>query len=108
MLLRNPRFGNTYSLDTGVTIRRTLNGELIVDAHRNQLYTLHLEFEALTQGQRDSLIDFFINVAGQVVALKDHEGFNWSGVFSDSQPVLVCNGPGCLYSGSMQFQGHKI
>jgi hypothetical protein len=108
MTLKNPKFGNTFTLNTGVTIKRSLDGQLIVDAHKNILEAYNVSFEALTQVERDSLIDFFISTAGEEIQMQDHEGFNWLGIITTEQPTFRTDGRTCKYSTELSFEGRRV
>lgn len=107
MTFKNPIFGNTFVLDAGVTIKRTMDGSLIVDTHKNQIQSFHMEFVGLTQVQRDSFLEYLISTAGQEIVVTDHEGFKWQGFILDKEPRFQTTGQGCLYNAQLTFEGYK-
>ena len=108
MTFKNPKFGNTFTLDAGVQIKRTLDGSLIVDTHKNQIESFHVEFEGLTVDQRDAFIEYLLATAGQEILVTDHEGVQWQGFNSDQEPAFRTAGPGCLYECSFSFDGIRL
>ncbi len=108
LLLKNPRFGNTFTLNSGTIIKRSLDGSLIADSHRNKQEQFTMEFIANTVQQRDDFIQFCLDVAGDEIFITDHEGFEWKGFIVDETPTGVCVGPGCSYAFNLTFDGEII
>jgi hypothetical protein len=108
LLLKNPRMGNTFTLDTGSVVKRTLDGSLIMDSHKRTREQFSMDFVANTVEQRDAFLEFCLAVAGEEIVLTDHEGFEWRGFLVDDAPTGFCAGPGCSYNFSMTFDGEII
>jgi hypothetical protein len=95
-------------LDTGMLVKRTLDGSLIADTHKQNREQFTMDFVATTREQRDAFLQFCQDVAGEEVVITDHEGFEWRGFFIDDQPTGICVGPGCNYNFSLTFDGEVI
>lgn len=110
MLFRNPKFGNTYSTDPGVKVRRTLDGELLqaYDSQWPLNRSFTMVFEALSKSQIDQLEAFLVSSAGLEINMTDHEGFDWA-VLVKSDPVVFTQvGRDCLWSTEIECIGRKL
>lgn len=110
MQLRSPKFQNVWTSDTGVKIRRSLDGTLQTPRDPNwpTISGFKMEFEGLTIAERNSLITFLMQTAGQIVGVTDFEGTDWTGVFRNEEVVFTeGNDTNCTWSVSLEFVGSE-
>jgi hypothetical protein len=107
MILRNPEFGNSFTVDTNTEIRRSVEGSLIVTRSSNWPITesFTVTIRALNLQQRDLLKSFYRNTAGQEIQLVDHENRTWNGMIVTNNPKITTNEDGCNYESSFTFEG---
>jgi hypothetical protein len=71
-----PTFGDVMESEVTRIQRKTRGGDLIVFREEDWPFKtiLKMQFEALTDAQKDDLLDFLILSLGQLVTLTTHEG----------------------------------
>lgn len=109
MIFRNPKFGNTYNIDTGVKIRRTLDGDLrqAYDPQWPLAESFTMSFEALSRIQVDAMIAFYSGAAGLTIQFTDHEGFLWNAIVKSEALTFTQRGRDCLWETDMEMIGSK-
>lgn len=82
LVLRNPEFRNTDTLNFNRINRVTRGGTLIVFADPDwpKTQTLRMECQYLKKEQADNLLDFFKDSLGKEIGLLDHENRQWRGI----------------------------
>lgn len=108
MNFKNPKFGNSFTIDTGVTIQRSLDGSLLVDTHRNQLQGFHYEFSGMTLEEKNAFLEYVVASAGQEITMTDHEGVVWRGFITDKEPTTRCLKRNCDYYAAFSFEGVRV
>jgi hypothetical protein len=106
--LRNPKFGNKQIQEIDVILRKTRGGEQVVGTEPTWLTTTYIEvsFEALTQAQRDDLIELLEASAGDEIKLIDWENRTWRGVIvSNPNEIVQVRDDGNSYEASFKFEG---
>lgn len=106
MVLRNPKYGNTFSVDTGVTTHSLLDSDVQVFKPSNRPTTkgFSVTLEALDDSTKDRLIQFFIESAAEIVTVIDHEGTSWIGMIMDESIVIKESGRTCKWETSFRFE----
>lgn len=109
MITKNPDFGNILSLDTGIKIRRSLGGDLLTvrDLQWPIIEEATFTVSNLSAEIKDTLVDYFIQNAGQIVTFQDHEGYNWSGVVKTNTLSFTQVGRGCRWQIQIPFIGRR-
>lgn len=87
--LRNPEFGNSETLDLGLTLKRTMTGKVYTYIQTPVKYVLKMSFEAVKESQRDDLITFLKVTAGQTLIFLNHNGETWSGKIIDPEKTFT-------------------
>ena len=111
MQLRAPNFYNTWTVDTDTKIRRSLGGDLLTPRDPNwaTIRSWKMTFSALTTDQKNSLIQFCIQTAGQLITFTDFEGSSWEGVIrNDVLNFKEGRGGGCNWSVEIEFIGRRL
>ena len=108
MELRNPIFGNRIILNQNSNAKRTLDGDLIINSSNFPIFDgFNVTIKALDSARRDELITYFKAIAGQQITLIDQDTKTWQG-FITTDPELICEGNGCLYTLNFGFDGILI
>ncbi len=107
ILLRDPKFGNTDTLNTNTRYKRTRSGQLSVvrGQHWPTIELLKVSFEALTEQQASDFRNFISLSAAFEIGYLDQESRQWRGLLTN--PVLETSpvGIGCQYTLSFEFRG---
>lgn len=106
--LRNPKFNNNQTLETGRIYRETRGHEQKVgdNVYWLKLNYLHMEFEALTLDQATDLIELLEASAGDEIKLVDWENRTWRGfIVSNPNDIIIHKDDDCQYSAALRFEG---
>lgn len=105
--LRNPKFGNTDSINTNTRFARTRSGQLSVarPAAWPTIELLKMSFEALSQSQADAFLAFIKTSAALEIGYLDQEARQWRGYIIDPTLTSTPVGIGCQYTLDFQFRG---
>src|SRR3954471_23019514 len=108
MILRNPKFGNTFKVDTGVTIHELMDSDVQVflPSDHPALDGFTVAFEAMSDEMKDTFVDFVDESAGELITLTDHEGTIWEGMIMDAE-IVITEGKGCKWETSFKFEGTR-
>jgi hypothetical protein len=104
--LRNPHFGNTESLHTGLIRHENPSGIIIV-GHPTYKYmhrVFNFECSELTVTEKENFEAFVKIAAGYQITLVDHEDVTRTGVLTDPQYIITKEGRGCRYTVSFNFE----
>lgn len=109
MEIRVPKFGNKFTVDARVVIQRSVDGDLIAfhPSDHPRIEGFSVEFEALTDDQMWSMVDFFDASAAEVIQMQDHEGTTWEGVIQSDTITFTENGR-CKWEMGFSFEGLRI
>jgi hypothetical protein len=110
MIFRNPKFGNSFSIDTGVKVRRSLDGELLIARGQSwpNIESFSMEFEALTDAQMQAMMDFCSAMAGDEFNIQDHEGTLWLGVIKSPEIEFRQAKRVCGWTTKFEFEGKRV
>ncbi len=110
MFLKNPRFGNSFKLDTGIIVHDLLDDDtqIFKPSDRPAVEGFTVSFEALTDAEKDRLILFFRSSAGELIDLTDHEGTDWQGMITDREIIFNEVGRTCAWETSFTFEGKRV
>lgn len=108
MILKNPTFGNSYSIDNRAVVKTLMSGEsqVITDPAWPKPERLKMQFRGLTEEQKEAFIAFAQAVAGDITPMTDHEGVNWNGLIVDD-PEITSEGLNCMWTVSYTYEGFK-
>jgi hypothetical protein len=106
--LRNPKFGNSTTLETEAIVRR--NRALLVETFRDTLWptfvTLKYTIEKLSQTDRDNLLAFFALTLGLKITLVDYLNRTWTGFITTEDVTIIQRNVGaCNFEVSFNFLG---
>ncbi len=110
MILKNPKFGNTWKIDTKVKSDFAAGGAL-VQVHDSQwplLQSFSMLFADMDTVEKDSLENFLINTAGEEITMQDFEQRDWKGVFITDPLEFTITGPGCRWTITLDFEGYVL
>jgi hypothetical protein len=114
MLLRNPKFGNSFSLDTRVRIHKLEGDDIQIFKPSDQpaIHSFKVDFEALTDLDIQNFLNFLDASAGELITLKDHEGTDWEGVITSPTVEIMEyreNGSAvCQWQTGFEFEGKRV
>lgn len=105
--LRNPKFGNQDTTNTNTRYSRTRAGELHVFRGANwpTIETLKVQFEGLTEQQKDDFEDFITQSAALEIGYLDQENRQWRGFITNPSLETVQVGIGCQYNLGFELRG---
>ena len=108
--VRNPEFGNSDVVAYNTLIRRSVRNELLTGRPTTwpAIQIFKFSFRALSQADREALIEFWLASAGDEIGYLDHENRQWRGVLISDQPELVQVGPGCMSEVELEFRGELV
>ncbi len=91
MVLRNPKFGNSFTVDTGIIKHDLLDSDVQIfkPSDRPNFEGFSVAFEALTDIEKDKFITFVTASAGELINLTDHEGTQWQGMIMDEEIIII-------------------
>lgn len=106
LVLRNPNFGNTEKREFSRINRESRGGTLLIfrDTKWPEREVLQVTIDALTETQKDNLIQFFKDSLGKEIGLLDDENKQWKGIIIDPDAEITHVGV-CNYSVTFQFEG---
>lgn len=105
--IRNPKIGNTIRLVMN-RISRESRGRTIHcyrDPDWPQYDEHSYEFEALTEEDKDAILEFYDVSLGTEIGLLDYESRQWRGYIIEPNRELSQTGLGCQYNAQILFQG---
>lgn len=106
--LRNPKFGNTYGMDTESIVRRNKAMQLLSFRYPNwpTFETLKFKIEKLSPTDKDNVIDFIKASAGTNIGLLDYFDRQWVGLLISPMIDIIKQGKDdCTYEVSFEFLG---
>ena len=106
--LRNPRFGNSITVNARKVVRRSLGGQLLAGriATWPTIRNLKFSFEGLSSEKRVAFLDFIEESSGYEIGLTDHENRSWRGLIVSSEVPTTQTGRYCTYSAEFDFRGY--
>ncbi len=107
-ILRNAKFGNTLSVDTGAIVRRNRSQQL--QTYRDPLWptftTLKFSMEKLKATQITTLKSFFETYAGLQMGLQDQNNRRWKGfITTQDLDIIQTQHDDCNYDVTFSFLG---
>lgn len=110
MQFRNPKFGNTFTIDNNQVIHRTLGGTLNVISSTNwpTIQSFSVQYEALSKAMIDDFIAFYLDSIGEEIEYTDHEGRIWNGMITTPNLLISQSGDDCRYETSFSFEGEIV
>jgi hypothetical protein len=108
VLVKNPIFGNTWSLDLGVQIEHAAGGTLLqfADSHRPIIRKMQITIANMTGVQKAGIENLIVNSVGEELVLDDGEGRVWKGVFLTDPLEFHRTGRGCRWQTELEFEGY--
>lgn len=105
--LRNPLFGNSYTINTLTLIRRTQSGQLDTARGINwpTIETFKVSFEALDTNTISNFLDFVQQSAALEIGYLDQENRQWRGFITPDTIETSQTGIGCRFNTSFEFRG---
>ncbi len=104
--LRNPIFGNTFSIVNYSEVRHTLNMDLKVVRPPEWPYSTltTVTIEGLSKAKRDEFFQYAKDNVAQFIEYLDHNGANWIALIV-GDIVSYCKGRGCQYTLEFTIEG---
>lgn len=107
LTLRNPEFGNKFTVDSRAIIRRLRGNQLVAFKYANwpTIKVQEFNFTNLTEAQADDFITFIKQSAGLEIGIRDHDNRTWRGIIVTPDNTIIQRLRGCGYDLSFQFVG---
>jgi len=108
--LRVPKFGNTDTVKTESIFRRTVGNQLLAGRASAwpKIELLKFSFEALTQAQRDAMLNFAKQSSGAEIGLLDQENRQWRGVITSPEIKVEQRSRTCDFLVDFEFRGSLV
>lgn len=105
MILRNPNFGNTYTVAPNVVVRLSVDGDVRTARFNAPTVSRQgLTLSALTEAQKDALKWFFLGNAGVQFVYKTFLNTTINCIIIDDEINFVKTGSGCQYEVSLTIE----
>lgn len=109
MHLKNPKYGNSFRLDTGLLIHDLLDSDVQIfqPTDRPIVEGFQVSFDAMSDQEKDRFVAFVLASAGELITLKDHEGTVWEGMITDDR-IVIRENRGCRWEAGFSFEGRRL
>ncbi len=105
MQLRNPDFGNSYTIAPNVDVRLSMDGDIRKATFNAITVTRQkLTFSGLTLDQKNALQSFMLGNAGIQFVWNTHLGVPVTVIIVDNTVTFTRLGSGCLYQFSITVE----
>lgn len=107
MIIRNPQYGNSWTLDLGVQIDHAAGGTLLqfVESNRPVIRKLKITIANMSNIEKVKLESLLVNSAGEELEIDDGEGRVWKGVFTTDPIEFTRVGRGCKWQIDLEYEG---
>lgn len=109
IVLRNPNFGNSESLDVDRALNRSRGGtpNIYRDPNWPESTTINIQIAVMKESEAKELLDFLLDCLGQLITYTDYENRVWEGIVTNPNEAIIENRPD-IWSANIELIGNPV